>query len=50
MHGNGVSTWFDGHQKVIGVYIGEYKKGLKDGYGEYRWGEKNVYKGKWKEG
>ena len=41
MHGNGMSTWFDGFGKVIGVYIGEYNKGLKDGYGEYRWGKQN---------
>jgi hypothetical protein len=50
MHGNGVSTWNDENGQVIGSYLGQYKSGLKHGYGEYRWGETKIYKGKWEDG
>jgi hypothetical protein len=33
MHGNGVSTWIDEKGQIIGSYIGQYKYGLKHGYG-----------------
>lgn len=50
MHGSGISKWNDLSGNVIGVYLGQYVKGLKHGYGEYLWGERKVYKGKWHEG
>ena len=47
MHGTGISTWMDNKGEIIGSYIGQYKNGLKHGYGEYKWGEEKTYKGNW---
>ena len=50
MHGTGASEWNDEKGEVIGSYLGQYRQGLKHGYGEYRWDGKKVYKGRWEDG
>lgn len=47
MHGPGKSTYYNQSGTAAEFYIGEFKNGLKDGYGEYRWADGRTYKGEW---
>jgi hypothetical protein len=40
MQGKGVCEWIDGKK-----YIGQYKHGKKNGYGEFSWPDGKIYKG-----
>ena len=33
MHGAGKSEWTDENHRVIAKYVGEYKYGIKEGFG-----------------
>jgi hypothetical protein len=33
MHGSGCSKWINSRNQIIGKYYGEYKHGVKNGYG-----------------
>lgn len=50
MHGAGKSTYYDENGVETECYIGQFKNGLKDGYGEYRWPDGRIYKGQWAAG
>jgi len=45
-HGNGMLTYPDG-----ATYEGEFRNGLRDGTGEFKWELEDLYyKGKWSKG
>lgn len=50
MHGAGKSIYYDTDGRASESYIGEFKNGLKDGFGEYRWADGRIYKGEWQAG
>ena len=50
MQGAGRSTYFNDKSKKEDEYVGQFKNGLKHGYGEYRWADGSIYKGQWHEG
>ncbi len=50
MNGAGTATYFNENGEPIEHYIGEFKDGQKDGFGEYRWADGRVYKGQWSKG
>lgn len=45
MEGKGIYTWLDGKR-----YQGNYKKGVKCGYGEMKWPNGKKFQGEWKDG
>jgi hypothetical protein len=50
MHGAGKSTYYSDEGTANELYIGEFKEGKKEGFGEYRWADGRIYKGQWAEG
>jgi len=45
MQGAGRSTYFNDSNRVEDVFVGQFNKGVKNGYGEYRWADGSIYKG-----
>lgn len=50
MHGAGKSEWKNQNNQIIAIYIGQYKNGIKEGFGEYTDSKGVTYKAIWTDG
>jgi hypothetical protein len=47
MHGTGKSEWKNNSGVTIAKYVGQYKEGIKEGFGEYTDSKGVTYKATW---
>ncbi len=47
MHGSGHNKWFDERSQIIAEYKGEYKDGIKEGYGDYTDNKGTIFRAMW---
>ena len=45
--GTGTHTYFDKNGRYIGKYEGEFKNGMRNGYGVFYYGNGVIQKGEW---
>lgn len=45
--GIGKTEWYDRMGNIIGLYVGEYREGKKNGYGEYTDSKGCIFKATW---